>query len=67
LSNWNRLWALDYEKATEYIVNHVKKVFHYGDDIGTALELLQPIDTTPWKPQMHVSVTKDKILQAAKN
>ena len=28
--------ASDYETTTEYLINHIKKVFDYGNDIGTA-------------------------------
>jgi hypothetical protein len=31
--------ASDYETTTEFIINHVKQVFDYGDDIVTAFEL----------------------------
>ena len=44
--------ASDYETTTEYLINHIKKVFDYGNDIGTALELLEPMSTLAWKPRM---------------
>ena len=47
--------ASDYETTTEFLINHVKKVFDYGNDIGTALELLEPLDVSTWKPSMQVS------------
>ena len=35
--------ASGYETTTDYLINHIKKVFDYGNGIGTALKLLEPI------------------------
>ena len=48
--------ASDYETTTEYLINLIKKVFDYGSDIGNALKLLEPINTSAWKPRMQVSI-----------
>ena len=47
--------ASDYEITTEFLINHIKKTYEYGNDIGSALEDIKPIDTTSWKPKMQVS------------
>jgi hypothetical protein len=36
--------ASDYETTTEYVINYIKKTFDYGNDIGTELKELTPID-----------------------
>ena len=47
--------ASDHETTTEYLINSTKKVFDYGNDIGTALKLLEPINTLACMPRMQVS------------
>ena len=42
--------ASDYETTTEFLINHIKKLNDYGNDIGTALDKLESIDTATWKP-----------------
>ena len=38
-------------------------MFDYSNDIGTELELLEPIITSAWKPRKQVSIaTTDKIV-----
>jgi hypothetical protein len=60
--------ASDYETTTEYLINHIKKVFDYGNDIGTALKLLEPINTLAWnKPRMQVSIATTEEDRAAEN
>jgi hypothetical protein len=59
--------ASDYENTTEYLINHIKKVFDYGSDIGTALKLLEPISTSAWKPRMQVSIATTEEDRAAEN
>ena len=59
--------ASDYETTTEYLINHIKKVFDYGNDIGTALKLLEPINTSAWKPRMQVSIATTEEDRAAEN
>ena len=48
--------ASDYETTTEYLINYINKVFNYGNEIGTVLELLEPMSTSAaWKPRIHLS------------
>ena len=50
--------AADYETTTEFLVNHIKKTFNFGIDIGTALE----------SPEITYSMDQHKpILQISKN
>ena len=35
--------ATDFDSNREYIINHIRKTYNYGDDIGTALEELQEV------------------------
>ena len=59
--------ASDYETTTEYLINHIKKVFDYGNDIGTALELLEPMSTLAWKPRMQLSSATTEEDRTAEN
>lgn len=59
--------ASDYETTTEFLINHIKKLYDYGNDIGSALEKLESIDTTAWKPSMQVSGESDDALRAIEN
>ena len=56
--------ASDYQQATEFIINHIKKVFEYGADIGSALEELQAVDMNQYKPQLQVSIKKEEAKSA---
>jgi hypothetical protein len=44
--------ASDYETATEFLINYIKKTYNYGNDIGLSLEELEPVDASSWKPKM---------------
>ncbi|KAI2510062.1 Reverse transcriptase (RNA-dependent DNA polymerase) [Fragilaria crotonensis] len=59
--------ASDYETTTEFLINHIKKLYDYGNDIGSALEKLEAIDTTVWKPSMQVSGKTDEEIRAIEN
>jgi hypothetical protein len=52
--------ASDYETTTEFLINHIKKLYDYGNDIGTALEKLEAVNTAVWKPRMQVSNDEDE-------
>ena len=56
--------ASDYDTATEFLINYIKKMYDYGNDIGTSLEELQPVETMTWKPKMQVSEDKDATVKA---
>jgi hypothetical protein len=51
--------ASDYESATEFFINNIKRAFEYGNDIATALEKLEEIDVTEWKPTLKLSTAAD--------
>ena len=36
--------AADFETTTEFLINHIKKTFNFGNDIGTALENYEEFD-----------------------
>jgi hypothetical protein len=49
----------DYEKMTEYLINYVKKTYSFGNDVGTALEDLEPYDMSQHCPTLKVSHEQD--------
>ena len=56
--------ASDYETTTEFLINYIKKLYDYGNDIdSSALETLEPVDTSEWKPTMRFSTNKDAAVQ----
>jgi hypothetical protein len=59
--------ASDYETTTEFLINYIKKLYDYGNDIGTALESLEPLDTSAWKPRMEISTDEDETVQKNEN
>ena len=59
--------ASDYETTTEFLINYIKKLYDYGNDIGTALESLEPLDTSAWKPRMEVSTSEDEAVRNNEN
>ena len=56
--------ASDCQQATEFIINHIKKVFEYGADIGSALEELQAVNMNQYKPKLQVSVKTEEAKSA---
>lgn len=59
--------VFDYEATTEFIINHIKKMYKSGNDIGTELKKLKPMDTTVWRLSMEVSVRTDIDAKEAEN
>ena len=59
--------ASDYETTTQYIINHVKKTFDYGNDIGQALMNLVLPDIDFWRPDLRASTLTDDAAKATEN
>jgi hypothetical protein len=59
--------AADYEKTTEFLINNIRKTFNMGNNIGTALEELQPFDLDLYKPVLQYSTNPDDIIQEFQN
>ena len=57
----------DFEVTTEFVVNHIKKTFEYGNDIGSALKELRPIDTEKWRVSMKFSDSTDAVVRDQEN
>ena len=51
--------ASDFETTTQFVINHIKKTYEYGNDIGTALKLLEPMQSKFAKPVLAVSSAAD--------
>ena len=47
--------ASDYEITVEYVINHIKKTYEFGNDIGTALKKLEPVTKLFTKPSLSMS------------
>jgi hypothetical protein len=59
--------AADYETTTEFIINYIKKTFDYGNDIGTALRDLTPVDHDKWKVSMRFSKSDNSFTRDQEN
>jgi hypothetical protein len=59
--------ASDYEKTTEYLINHIRKTFSFGNDIGMALENLEEYDMLLHCPTLQVSTLTDAAAKAAED
>jgi hypothetical protein len=42
--------ASDFVVITKYLINHIRKTYRCGDDIGTALEEREPINFSTMMP-----------------
>jgi hypothetical protein len=51
--------ASDYEKTTDYLINHVRKTFSFRNNIGMALENLEEYDMSLHHPTLQVSTLTD--------
>ena len=51
--------ASDFETTTEFIINHVKGEFKYGNDIAESLRELKYVDTKLWYPTLKLSTATD--------
>ena len=56
--------ASDYNITTEFIINYIKKTYDQGNNIGTALKDLIPMDENKNKPDLKASTLKDTILKS---
>ena len=59
--------ASDYENTTEYLINHIRETFTYGNDIGTALEELKPCELSQYEPKLTLSKAEDEATKAVEN
>jgi hypothetical protein len=59
--------AADYETTTDYLINHIKKTFNFGNDIGNALENLDEYDIETHRPSLNFSTSTDDDTKEAEN
>jgi hypothetical protein len=52
--------AAEYESTTEFLINHIKQTFEFGNDVGTALDRLEAFNTEEYKPKLTVSTNEDE-------
>jgi hypothetical protein len=57
----------DFEITTEFVVNCIKKIFEYGNDIGSALKELRPINTEKWRVSMKFNDSQDALVRDQEN
>jgi hypothetical protein len=60
--------ASDYEKTTvDYLINHVRKTFSFGNDIRMSMENLEEYDMLLHHPTLQVSTLTDAAAKAAED
>jgi hypothetical protein len=59
--------ASDYEIATEFFINFIRKTYDYGNDIRQVLDTLTEPNTGGWKKNLEVSISTDADTKAAEN
>ena len=53
----------DFVSVNDYLINHIRKTYVNGDDIGNALERLEEADSTEWQPTLVRSNNTDATLK----
>ena len=59
--------ASDYEIMSEFVFNHIKKTFVYGNDVSEAFQKRVKADTYFWKPTIKVSYDTDVNIEESKD
>ena len=59
--------AADYQQTTEFLINHIRKTYEYGNDIATALEESTPFQISSLEPVLSVSSQTDTDAKDAEN
>jgi hypothetical protein len=59
--------ASDYETTTQFLINYIKKMYEFGNDIGMALKNLEEVNQAKWKPTMAVSTATEEAEKIAQN
>lgn len=59
--------ASDYVVITRYLINHIRKTYTYGDDIGNALDKKTPMDFENERPSMDTSDSTNAATKATEN
>ena len=59
--------ASEYENASEFMINYIKRTFDRRNDIADALRTLKTQNTDNWMPTLKMSITKDKELVKREN
>lgn len=55
--------ASDDESTAKFLVNHIKKIHDYANEVGNALESLEISDTLMRKPQMKSSTDQNATIK----
>lgn len=53
--------ASEFDLVSQYIINHIRKEYTNGDDIGDALEDRKDVDLNGFKPRLELSQNQDDI------
>ena len=59
--------ANDFVTVTLFLINHTRKTYTYGEDIGQALQSREPLDFSQLAPRLQVSNAEDKATREVEN
>ena len=59
--------ANDFVSVTKFLINHIRKTYTYGEDIGQALQSREPLDFSPLAPKLQVSKAEDEDTREIEN
>ena len=53
--------ASEYENASEFMINYIKRTFDCRNDIAETLRTLKTQNTDNWMPTLKMSIAKDQV------
>ena len=59
--------ALEYENASEFMINYIKRNFDCGNDIAETLRTLKTQNIDNWMPTLKMSISEDQELVKREN
>ena len=59
--------ASEFEAITEFLLNHIREKFEYGNDIAKAIDDQEPVDTKIWRPSLQKSQSEDPEIKEIEN
>ena len=59
--------ASEYETASEFVINYIKRTFNHGNDIAKMLRTLSIQETEKWMPVLKMSTVNEETIRAREN
>ena len=59
--------ASEFEAITQFLLNHIREQFKYGNDIAKAIDNQEPVDTKIWRSSLQKSQSEDPEIKEIEN